>query len=577
MIKQNPFSRSIVLVGLILLMLVSCSELPQNLDLSELSANTAVSTQVDITATEVPAAQDAAGSQADITTTEVPTADAAAGSQADIKPSEDPLVQAAISGTLEEIYARVSPAVVHVQVVLMGDSTAAGSTTTPEFPGLPDLPQSDTPLYGEGSGFVWDKEGHIVTNNHVIEGADKIAVIFDDGRMADASVVGTDPDSDLAVLSIDVPAEYLQPVTLADSTQVKVGDLAIAIGNPFGQEGTMTTGIVSALGRLLPVESSSSTASQYNIPDVIQTDAAINPGNSGGVLLNDQGDVVGVTSAIISAVRSSSGVGFAIPSSIVQDVVPALITNGHFAHPYIGISGTSLTPDLAEAMNLASDQRGALVIEVMPDSPAALAGLLGSDQQVEIDGEQAPVGGDVITAVDEQPVQRVDDLIAYLYRYGQVGNDLSIKILRDGSEQTLAVTLQARPQAESQPTSQSTTNEGSESRAYVGITGIDMTSDLAVLMGLSPDQDGVLVQQVQSGSPAELAGLHASTTPATINGEQALVGGDLIIAANGEAIHNFEDLRSFVDQGAPGDQVQLTILRDGSEQEILLTLGEAVN
>ncbi|MFN2161718.1 MAG: PDZ domain-containing protein, partial [Candidatus Promineifilaceae bacterium] len=287
---------------------------------------------------------------------------------------------------------------------------------------------------------------------------------------------------------------------------------------------------------------------------------------------------VGVTSAIISAVRSSSGVGFAIPSSIVQEVVPALITDGHFDHPYIGISGTSLTPDLAEAMNLPSDQRGALVILVMPDSPAAQAGLLGSDQQAEIDGEQVQVGGDVITAVNEQPVQRIDDLIAYLYRNGQVGNDLSIKILRDGSEQTLTVTLQARPQAESQPASQSTANDNSnEPRAYMGITGIDVTSDLAVLMGLRPDQDGVMVQQVQSGSPADLAGLQGSTRPATINGEQALIGGDLIIAANGEAIHNFDDLRSFVDQGAPGDQVHLTILRDGSEQEILLTLGELSN
>ena len=538
---RNPFPRSIVIVGLALILLVSCSGLPQTRDISELSASIPVISQADTTL------------------------------------SENPVAQAAVSGTLEEIYTRVSPSVVHVQVVQPVDGNNASTQTAPRFPGLPDIPPSNAPLRGEGSGFVWDKDGHIVTNNHVIEGADKITVIFNDGRMADASVIGADPDSDLAVLGIDVPAEYLQPVTLADSMQLKVGDLAIAIGNPFGQEGTMTTGIVSALGRLLPVESNTLGASQYNIPDVIQTDAAINPGNSGGVLLNDQGDVVGVTSAIISAVRSSSGVGFAIPSSIVQEVVPALITDGHFDHPYIGISGTSLTPDLAEAMNLASDQRGALVILVMPDSPAAQAGLLGSDQQAEIDGEQVQVGGDVITAVNEQPVQRIDDLIAYLYRNGQVGNDLSIKILRDGSEQTLTVTLQARPQAESQPTSQSTANDSNESRAYMGITGIDVTSDLAVLMGLRPDQDGVMVQQVQSGSPADLAGLQGSTRPATINGEQALIGGDLIIAANGEAIHNFDDLRSFVDEGAPGDQVHLTILRDGSEQEILLTLGELSN
>ncbi|MBN1994444.1 MAG: trypsin-like peptidase domain-containing protein, partial [Anaerolineae bacterium] len=272
---------------------------------------------------------------------------------------------AAIEGSLENIYTQVNPAVVSIQVTQKEEAPAM-----PQFPGFPfffgpQTPQSQAPQefyrHGAGSGFVWDKQGHIVTNNHVIDGADKITVTFADETIASAKVVGTDPDSDLAVLKVDLPAAQLQPVEMGDSTQVKVGQLAVAIGNPFGLENTMTVGFVSALERLLPVSAGAEGAllnqgPRFTIPEIIQTDAPINPGNSGGVLVNDRGQVIGVTAAIESPVRASVGVGFAIPSAIVQKVVPALIKDGHYRHSWLGLSGISLNPELAQAMNLKADQ-----------------------------------------------------------------------------------------------------------------------------------------------------------------------------------------------------------------------------
>ncbi len=296
-----------------------------------------------------------------------------------------------------------------------------------------------------GSGFVWDTAGHIITNNHVIDGATSISVTFSDGTTASAKVVGADPASDLAVVQVNLPASQLHPVQLADSTQIKVGQFAIAIGNPFGEQNTMTTGIISALGRSLPVDNGVAQGPSYTIPDVIQTDAPINPGNSGGVLLNSDGKVVGVTSAIESPVRASSGVGFAIPSAIVQKVVPALIKTGHYDHPYIGISGATLTPSLAQAVGLKTDQRGALVGTITPGSPADKAGLRGGTQQTTIDGAPASIGGDIITAIDGQPVRSFDDLVTYLARSTEVNQTVTLTVLRDGKEQTIKVTLLARP------------------------------------------------------------------------------------------------------------------------------------
>jgi serine protease Do len=355
-------------------------------------------------------------------------------------------------------------------------------------------------------------------------------------------------------------------------TALQVGDLAIAIGNPFGQDGTMTAGIISALGRLLPVETADLSAPHYNIPDVIQTDAAINPGNSGGVLLNDKGEVIGVTSAILSAVRSSSGVGFAIPSAIVQQVVPALITDGHYDHPYVGISGTSLTPDLAQEMDLPADQRGALVIEVMPNSPAEQADLMGSDKQVEIGGQQALVGGDVIIAADGHPIHSMDDLITNLNRYGKVNEVYTLTILRHAREQTIELTLSARPENNPQATIQSA--ESTTGGAHLGILGVNLAPDINTAMNLPQDQTGVLVVQVEAQSPADDAGLRGSYKPIDVNGQQLMVGGDVITAVNGDRVTTMQGLKTFLAQASPGDKVNLTVLRDGKETAVRVELGE---
>ncbi len=318
--------------------------------------------------------------------------------------------------TLEQIYQLVSPAVVSIQVG-----------------------------QGAGSGFVWDTLGHIVTNNHVVDGSDSIQVTFSDGTVRSAELVGADADSDLAVIKVDLPAARLRPVELASSTEVKVGQIAIAIGNPFALENTMTVGIVSAVGRVLPVEPSGSGQLSYTIPDIIQTDAPINPGNSGGVLVDDQGQLIGVTAAIASPVRASAGVGFAIPSDIVKRVVPALIANGRYEHTWLGISGGSLTPDLTQAMNLNADQQGALIIDIVPGGPADQADLRGSNQELTINGRLFRVGGDVITAIDGQAIDNFEDLVAFLARSTEVGQQVTLSILRAGTTQTTTLELAARP------------------------------------------------------------------------------------------------------------------------------------
>lgn len=317
---------------------------------------------------------------------------------------------------LEQIYLSVSPAVVSIQVG-----------------------------QGAGSGFVWDTQGHIVTNNHVVDGSDSIQVTFSDGTVRSAVLVGADADSDLAVVKVDLPAAWLHPVTVASSDEVKVGQLAIAIGNPFALENTMTVGIVSAVGRVLPVDPSSSGQVSYTIPDIIQTDAPINPGNSGGVLVDGQGQLIGVTAAIASPVRASAGVGFAIPSDIVKRVVPALIETGRYEHTWMGISGAGLTPDLAQAMNLDADQQGALIIDIVRGGPADQANLRGSSQELTKNGQPLRVGGDVITAIDGQSIDNFEDLVAYLARNTEVGQQVTLSILRDGKTQTTPLELAARP------------------------------------------------------------------------------------------------------------------------------------
>jgi S1-C subfamily serine protease len=475
---------------------------------------------------------------------------------------------AAYQGTLENIYTSVSPSVVNIRVVQEVSGSGLETSQIPGFPffNLPQDQQSE-PQYqsGLGSGFVWDTEGHIVTNNHVVSGADKIEVAFSDGTIVPAALVGADPDSDLAVVKVDVAADQLRPVQMGDSSAVKVGELAIAIGNPFGLEGTMTTGIISAVGRSLPTTEAS--AQSYTIPDIIQTDAPINPGNSGGVLLNAQGQVLGVTSAIESPVRANSGVGFAVPSAIVKNVVPALIKDGKYVHTWLGISGSTLVPDLAKAMKLDAGQRGALVGEIMPNSPAEKAGLRGSDQQVTIDGQTAQVGGDVITAIDGQQIRQMDDLIAYLARSTKVNQKVTLSILRDGKQETLDVTLAPRPSTEERATTQT-------SGLQLGIRGMNVDETIAQEMNLPQGQQGVLVEQVEPGSLAETAGLRAGDKDMTINGQQVKVGGDVITALNGQPVASIQELKAALAQLLPNQDLTLTILRAGREMDITLHPGQ---
>lgn len=493
---------------------------------------------------------------------------------------------AAIEGELETIYAQVNPAVVSIQVT---QKQQVNQPTLPNFPGFrfffgpqgpqtqPNQPQAPQEFFqhGAGSGFVWDKAGHIITNNHVVEGADKITVTFADDTTVPAEVVGTDPDSDLAVLKVDLPAERLQPVQLADSSQVKVGQLAVAIGNPFALENTMTVGFISAIGRSLPATSGDGAGlaqgPTYTIPDIIQTDAPINPGNSGGVLVDDQGQVIGVTAAIESPVRASAGIGFAIPSAIVDKVVPELIKAGHYDHPWLGLSGMSLTPELAQAMDLNSDQRGALVIEVTPASPADQAGLQGSDRQIKIEDQQLRVGGDVIVAIDGQPVKQFDDVVTYLVRHTEVKQQIELTVLRDGKEETVKVTLAGRPGAE---VAQSQTDSTTVGDVWLGIQGLTVTPEIAQAMDLPADQSGVLVEQVELGSPADTVQLRGSFKPATINGQRVVLGGDVITAIDGQPLSSLADLQAFIQQAKPDQQVTLTVLRDGQEQTVPVTLSE---
>ncbi len=495
----------------------------------------------------------------------------------------------AIENTLEDIYTQVNPSVVSIQVTQKQEISSGPNF--PDFPGFrfffgqPQTPQNEQPQtpqefysHGAGSGFVWDKQGHIITNNHVIEGADKIMVTFADETTVAAEVVGSDPDSDLAVLKVDLPASQLQPVDLGDSTQVKVGQLAVAIGNPFGLENTMTVGFVSALGRFLPVSSGQGQGSltqgpRYTIPDVIQTDAPINPGNSGGILVNDEGQVIGVTAAIESPVRASAGIGFAIPSAVVDRVVPALISEGHFDHPWLGLSGISLNPELISAMDLEANQRGALVIGVTPDSPADQAGLHGSDRQVTIEGQPVRVGGDVIIAIDDQPVDSFDDLVAYLAQATKVGQTVKLTVLRQGNQETISVKLTARPK----PASPSKPLEAVvDNGVRLGVEGVTVTPDIAQAMGLPDDQTGVLVERIEIGSPADTADLNGSYKSATmVDGRLLPIGGDIITAVDGKTVNSVEDLQTAIQQAKPGQKVTLTVLRDNTTIEVSVTLGEA--
>jgi S1-C subfamily serine protease len=333
------------------------------------------------------------------------------------------------------LYARVSPSVVNINVI-----GVAEEFSHPEVPGFPESPFPEEFFQqGLGSGFVIDTDGHIVTNNHVVEGARRIQVRFSDDTEAEAEVVGTDPHTDLAVIKVDVPAIMLHPVELGESDTLRVGQRAIAIGNPFGFERTVTTGIISAVGRVLR------QSSGFSLPNLIQTDAAINPGNSGGPLLDSRGKVIGVNTIIFTRNGFSSGVGLAIPVNTVKRVVPELIESGHFAHPWLGIHGYSINAELAEVLDLPVDN-GVLIGEVIRDGPSAQADLRGGQREILVEGFIEPIraGGDIITAINDTEIRSMDDLITYL-ESTVVGQGVELTILRDGEEKRLTVKLDERP------------------------------------------------------------------------------------------------------------------------------------
>ena len=336
----------------------------------------------------------------------------------EVTPTPQPVAQAAVVDVEEQlvidVYARVGPAVVCI--------------TAPQ-------------RFGEciGSGFVFDAEGYVVSNNHVARAANSLLVTLADEHTVAAEVIGTDPGSDLAVLKIDVPAEGLTVAALGESGTLQVGQRAIAIGNPFGLERTVTTGVISSLGRTL-----SRDDSNFQLAELIQTDAAINPGNSGGPLLDSQGKVIGVNTAIASESGVNSGVGFAIPVDMVKRIVPELIAKGRYQHPWLGISGTTITPEMVEAADL-PQEIGVLISTVEPGSPADRAGLHGGSQQVVVSGIPMLAGGDIMTAIDQVEVKRFDDVVNYLASHTSVGDVVTLTVVRERQEIRVEVTLEERP------------------------------------------------------------------------------------------------------------------------------------
>ena len=324
--------------------------------------------------------------------------------------------------TLVELFEKSEEGVVKIKVVRIGSQGTV---------------QGD--IGGMGSGFVYDNLGHIITNAHVVDGADKATVTFLDGSQYNAEIIGKDKFTDIAVIKVSEKPRLLHPLEIGDSSLLQVGEQVAAIGNPFGLSGSMTSGIVSQIGRLIAAQDSG-----FSIPDVIQTDAAINPGNSGGPLLNMRGQVIGINTAIQSISGEFVGIGFAIPSNTVSKIVPTLIEEGKYPHPWIGISGKDIDPDLARVLDL-KQAKGFLVITVVDDSPADKAGLKGMSQTQIINGEEYPADGDIIISVDGKEVRKISDILIHLQREKSVGDEMVLGILRDGDFMHLTLKLVERP------------------------------------------------------------------------------------------------------------------------------------
>ncbi len=337
-------------------------------------------------------------------------------------------IATALQEQLVAIYDKAGPSVVHIR----------NRRTVVDFFGQV-IPQG-----GTGTGFVYDAQGHIVTNYHVVEGAQALDVTLADGRTFPASLVGSDPVNDLAVIRIRTNEPLPPPLPLADSAQLRVGQIVLAIGNPFGLEQTLTMGIVSALGRVIQ-----SPENNRFIGEVIQTDAAINPGNSGGPLLDLQGRVIGVNTQIVSPSGASAGIGFAVSANTVARVVPVLIARGFYPHPWLGVQVVELNPQLTALLEQAGMKvpvtRGLLILETVANGPAARAGLRAPDRVVRVGNSRVPVGGDIIVRINDAPVATFQDLTVYLETKTRSGEIVTVTVVRDGKEQAIRVRLGTQP------------------------------------------------------------------------------------------------------------------------------------
>ena len=320
--------------------------------------------------------------------------------------------------TLVELFEKSESGVVRIDVDKINSSRETGSL---------------------GSGFVFDDLGHIITNAHVVESASSVTITFLDGSQYNAQIIGSDKFTDIAVIKVEEKPRYLHPLQMGDSSTLKVGEQVAAIGNPFGLSGSMTSGIVSQIGRLLPSQDTG-----FSIPNVIQTDAAINPGNSGGPLLNMAGKVMGINTAIQSGTGQSAGIGFAVPSNTILKVVPVLIEEGKYSHPWIGISGKDIDPELAKVRDL-DQSKGFLIITVVPGSPAEIAGLKGVSEIKIIGDKEYPADGDIIVSVDGKEVRKISDILIHLQEEKSVGDEMILGILRDGEVMHIILALVERP------------------------------------------------------------------------------------------------------------------------------------
>jgi serine protease Do len=445
--------------------------------------------------------------------------------------------------------------------------------------------QSDIAGSRLGSGFVYDKNGHIITNYHVVEGAknNTVYVTFLDGVSYEAEISGTDPYADLAVIKILNLNQHkdalskLVPLELGNSTNLKVGERVVAVGNPFGLSGSLTDGIISGLGRLMPantiqfippsqpydLQNIPPNVPSFSIPDIIQTDAAINPGNSGGPLLNMKGQVIGINTAIFSNTGAYIGIGFSIPSNLLIKIIPTLIAGDTYKHPYIGISGTEITPDIAKLMNL-NESSGFLVVNVTKDSPAFLAGIKGGNMTYQINGRPVELGGDVIIKIDNKTVKKLDDILSHLENDKTIGSNVSLTVWRDGNEsKVVPLTLTSRPDL----------NLSSVSPPSIGVIGLDVTPDIASMMNLSRN-DGFLITGVFDQSPASKAKLRGGYILSELDGNPIELGGDVIIKIDGNDVKNQQDIKKYLSAKKIGDTVVITIIRDGEQMAKNVNLTE---